>query len=112
MVATEDSALATQYDALAAKFTTAAANLRKGDLSDTTKSQQNADIAQLAKGVLESLEQPTDMITDWIVRISQLMAIRLFNEWGALAHIPVDGAISYAELAGKIGAEQALLSKS
>lgn len=45
------------------------------------------------------------------MEIARFTACQLLYKWGAFEAIPVDGSISYQDLANAIKAEEALLSK-
>jgi thiamine biosynthesis lipoprotein ApbE len=61
--------------------------------------------AKLTKG-------PMDYVMGLMTTMTQFTALRLFNEWNAADHIPVDDAISYEELAAKLDADVSLISKT
>lgn len=45
-----------------------------------------------------------------IVQMAEMSAIRMFMKMGAFDKIPLEGTISYRDLAASLGAEEALIS--
>ncbi len=58
------------------------------------------------------MRTPTDHIMGVFSNMGIISAIRLFQSWKVFDTIPTEGSISFAELAEKIGAEEALLSET
>lgn len=53
-------------------------------------------------------------VADWEKRVAQMgefVALKLFIDWEVFENIPLQGTISYAELASKLNVEVSLLSR-
>lgn len=78
----------------------------------------NKDVAQMklvaaANELLNAVRPPSDTIMGWFAQMSVVSAVRVFQHWGVFDIIPAQegGFISFAELAEKIEAEEALLGE-
>lgn len=76
-----------------------------GDVDKT----QRRRIVDAANALIAAVKDPADEWFDATAEVARLGANRLFWEWKAYDAIPVEGSISYAELAGKVEAEEALI---
>lgn len=78
--------------------------------SDLDKGRRRR-IADAANRLIAAVRDPGDEWFDATAQVAQLGANRLFWEWKAYDHIPPEGSISYADLAGKVDAEVSLISE-
>ncbi|KAK1474756.1 O-methyltransferase [Colletotrichum cuscutae] len=76
--------------------------------SDVEKSSAAVDIAQR---ILAAARGPTPGWMDWMINVMELTGLKLLLDWNALAMIPLEGAITYAELAKKLSADEPLLRR-
>jgi hypothetical protein len=76
-----------------------------GDLDDG----QRQAIINAAERVLAAAKTPTEHWVDPSVQTTLLAAVRLFYEWKVWDEIPLEGSISYAELASKVDTNPSLL---
>ncbi|KAK3690325.1 O-methyltransferase [Podospora appendiculata] len=73
---------------------------------------QRRDIIEAAKRIIESVEGPAEQWVESAGSLAVIAANRLFWEWNVFESIPLDGSsISYADLATKVDAELALLTR-
>lgn len=75
---------------------------------DKTRRQKIMDAAQK---VLYAVKDPADEWIDMTIQISVIGVNRLFWKWGVFDLIPVDGDISYGDLASAVDAEVVLLTR-
>lgn len=78
--------------------------------TDTDKTQRRR-IADAAQKVLHAVRDPADEWVDMTGQIAVIAVNRLFWEWGVYDKMPLEGSISYSELAEAVGAELPLLSE-
>jgi hypothetical protein len=106
------STLVDKMDALAERLTRTARGLEAGTISLNTNADQRFALALAANDLVNSFAGPTDWLMVITARVAHLTAVRLFIKWKAFEEVPAgDGtAISYAELAAKIGGDVALIS--
>lgn len=77
--------------------------------SDADKTQRRR-IVDAAQKVMHAVRDPADEWVDMTGQIAAIAVNRLFWEWGVFAKIPLEGSISYSELAEAVGAELSLIS--
>ena len=77
------------------------------DVMDKAQRRQNIDAAHT---VLNAVETHHDMWRDMSMKMAQYSAAQLFYEWKAFDLIPLEGSISYPELAAATETEEALMS--
>ncbi len=104
--------VADTLEAAARELQAAAQGIRGGTVSVATSLGQRMQVIGTAKRVLEAVQQPTDSLVDVMVQLASLVATRLFIKWGVFEKMPraVGETISYAELAGAVGADEELIS--
>lgn len=78
--------------------------------TDVDKTQRRR-IADAAQKVLQAVRDPADEWVDMSGQIAVVAVNRLFWEWGVYDKMPLEGSISYSELAEAVGAEPSLLGK-
>lgn len=78
---------------------------------DLDKAQRRR-IIDAANKLITAVKDPADEWFDATAQVAQLGANRLFWEWKVYDQIPLEGSISYGELAGKVDAEESLISES
>ncbi len=64
--------------------------------------------------VVHTVGTPIDLMFRMMHHVSHMTAIRLFPKWKAFDRIPMDDdctAISYADLAARLGAQEALIGE-
>lgn len=71
---------------------------------------QRQQIIEAAHAVLNAVEKHNHMWWDMGMRLSQYSAAQLFYEWKAFDAIPLEGSISFADLAAATGTEEILMS--
>ncbi|KAF6814099.1 O-methyltransferase [Colletotrichum plurivorum] len=78
-----------------------------GDVDKT----QRRRVVDAANALIAAVKDPADEWFDATADVARLGANRLFWEWKAYDAIPAEGSISYAELAVKVEAEEALIRR-
>ncbi|KAG8162552.1 hypothetical protein KVR01_008317 [Diaporthe batatas] len=81
------------------------------DVDDAADKAQRQKIIEAAQNVLNSVKRPDDIWVDMNMDIARMAACQLLYKWGAFEAIPVDGSISYQDLAVATDAEEALLRR-
>lgn len=77
--------------------------------TDADKTQRRR-IVDAAQKVMHAVRDPADEWVDMTGQIAAIAVNRLFWEWGVFEKIPLEGSISYSELAEAVGAEIPLIS--
>lgn len=72
---------------------------------------QRRKLIDIAERIQDIVKDSDDQWVDQLQSITVMTANRLFSDWKAFDVIPPEGSISIAELAEKIDAEEALISK-
>ncbi|GKT51203.1 methyltransferase fsa4 [Colletotrichum spaethianum] len=72
---------------------------------------QRRRIIEAATKLINAVKEPADEWFDTTLQVAQLGAKRLFAEWKVYDHIPLEGSISYGELAGRVDAEESLIRR-
>ncbi|KXH48472.1 O-methyltransferase [Colletotrichum simmondsii] len=91
--------------------------LNEVDACDTantlnSKSDRNfkSSIIQRAQAIIDKLEDtPRERAMNDCIKVGEMTAKQLFNAWGVFQKIPIEGSISYKELASSVGCELQLL---
>ncbi|KXJ87992.1 S-adenosyl-L-methionine-dependent methyltransferase [Microdochium bolleyi] len=100
--------LADSLEALASQLAAQAKSIRDGtDLAPATHHQTLV----LVKAASQIVSQPRDDLSDMMMGFVQSAAIRLFIEWDVFSNIPVEGAISYVDLARMVGADASIIKR-
>lgn len=103
-----NSAAAEKIGTLAAELTEAASNLRAGV---DTSPQSHAKLVDTLRGTVEVVNRPSDDVNDMMMGFVQCTAIRLLFQWKVFANMPIEGTISYKELAAKVSGDENLISE-
>lgn len=82
-----------------------------GDFSDNVDKVQRQTIIDAAQRIMDSVKRPDHRWHDFGQMTALYASAQLFYEWGAFEAIPVEGSITYQELAAQTDTEEALLSK-
>jgi hypothetical protein len=78
---------------------------------DADDKGQRQQIIEAASKILAAAKDPSDQGMDAIGQLTVIAANRIFWEWGVFDEIPLEGSISYADLARKVNADVSLLSE-
>jgi len=107
------SPLADTLDTLSQKLANAAEGIRSGNLSLETDIFQRMDLIKAGTDLIDAASVPKDKLLLWLPQFAHITAVRLFIKWKAFEKIPAEdgAAISYTELAAKLGADVSLISK-
>ncbi|KAJ0323083.1 hypothetical protein COL5a_008531 [Colletotrichum fioriniae] len=76
------------------------------------KSDRNfkSSIIQRAQAIIDKLEDtPRERAMNDCIKVGEMTAKQLFNAWGVFQKIPIEGSISYQDLASSVGCEPQLL---
>ncbi|KAJ6057615.1 O-methyltransferase [Penicillium canescens] len=73
--------------------------------------QHRQRILAAAKAIVEEATLPQERWLDQSTNFSEIVAVRLFMYWGVFDLIPLDGSISYEDLARKLDAEVLLVNR-
>ncbi|KAF2832597.1 S-adenosyl-L-methionine-dependent methyltransferase [Ophiobolus disseminans] len=103
-----NSAAAEKLEALAAKLTEAASDLRAGT---NASPQSHAKLVDTLRSTVEVVNRPTDDLNDMMMGFVQCTAIRLLLKWNVFENLPTEGTISYKELAAKVGGDESLITR-
>lgn len=78
---------------------------------DVDDKGQRQKIIEAASKILAAAKDPSDQGMDAIGQLTLIAANRIFWEWGVFDEIPLEGSISYSELAEKVNSDVSLLSE-
>lgn len=106
----QNDQLATQMENLAQQLTTMAQSLR-ADPHSRLSPRDSGRLIESAEQLLMKIKPAIAHVIELMVVMAKFTALRLFIKWNLFEKIPVDGAISYSELAESIGAETPLICK-
>jgi len=108
---TQNQDVADKLQGLASLLSDTATSIREGSLSLESNTPQRLKVVSAAKDAIDLIKAASDDILDWIPLLAQFAAIRLFVKWKVFQNIPIggDARISYGDLAGKVGADVALI---
>ena len=100
-----------KLQSLASLLSDTATSIREGSLSLESNTPERLKVINAAKDAVDLVKVASDDILDWVPLLAQLAAIRLFVKWKVFQNIPIggDARISYTDLAGKVGADVALI---
>jgi len=101
--------VAEKLESVAAILNDAAKGLRDGAKATP---EQHAVLIEALKSTVELVNEPRDDISDVMTAFAQGTVIRLFIKWQVNANIPLDGTISYKDLAVKVAGNVALISEN
>ncbi|KAK1997564.1 O-methyltransferase [Colletotrichum falcatum] len=103
----EEAAAATEEVNAALESFVAEPGPAGGDLDKA----QRRRIIEAATKLINAVKDPADEWFDTTAQVAELGAKRLFAEWRVYDRIPLQGSISYAELAAAVDAEEALIRR-
>ncbi|KAI2615683.1 S-adenosyl-L-methionine-dependent methyltransferase [Hypoxylon sp. NC1633] len=83
--------------------------LRTVDPDDDLQARKKA--AGMARTLFNELVHPEEAIAEQCITLTEWASIRMYMQWKFFDTIPLEGGISYEELAASIGAEEALVSR-
>ncbi|KAK3938737.1 O-methyltransferase-domain-containing protein [Diplogelasinospora grovesii] len=108
-MANERSDIADKLESLAQQLTETGKCIREGRITLESSLADRVKLLSAVKEVADSVKQPSDEIMEMLPMFANVVAIRLFIKWKAFENIPTNGAISYKDLAEKVGAEANLI---
>lgn len=79
-----------------------------GTYADKTQRRRIVDAAQQ---VMRAVKDPADEWVDMSGQLAVIAVNRLFWDWGVFDKIPLEGSISYSDLAAAVDAEVALIGE-
>ena len=102
-----------QLDALASRLSQIAREMEAGSNPLATNYSARMALANNMDAVMNTFLTPENRVNLMIFQTAHLATIRLFLKWKAFDAIPAEegAAISYAELAARLGAEESLISE-
>ena len=103
--------VAAQLETLAAQLNAVAQNLRSSNTSLTSNPAERMKLLKLINNFASTIKEPQDDIMETMISSAKLAATNLFLKWDVFEMIPVDGTISYSELAKNTGADVNLISR-
>ncbi len=108
------SGLVAKLDALALRLSKTARDIESGGVTLSTDADRREDLAMAAEDVINTVCEPGERNRRIGNEIAHYTAIRLFIKWKAFEKIPTEpgAAISYAALAVKVGADEALIGEA
>lgn len=101
--------LADKLDTLVKKLGDTAESIRK---TGGASFDHKVTVTTAAQDILQTVQEPVEHLMGSMVMLVQFTATRLFVKWKVFETIPLQGLISYKELAEKVGADEALISRS
>lgn len=106
----QNAPLADQLESLAKSLTETAQSVR--DSPDGVSPSHRLQLSNASHSILRSVQQPGEQLMEAMVTVVQITVMRLFIKWKVFETIPLQGNISYVELAAKAGADTSLISES
>ena len=108
---TQNRDVADELQSLASLLSDAATSIREGSVSLEPNTPRRLKVISAAKDAVDLIKADSDDVLDWISLLAQFSATRLFVKWKVFQKIPIgiDARISYEDLAGKVGADVALI---
>ncbi len=102
-----------QLDALTSRLSQIAREMEAGSNPLATNSTARIALANNMDNVMTTFLTPENRVNLMIFHTAHLATIRLFLKWKAFDAIPAEegAAISYADLAARLGAEESLISE-
>ncbi|KAK4151601.1 S-adenosyl-L-methionine-dependent methyltransferase [Chaetomidium leptoderma] len=70
-----------------------------------------ASVISAAQAIIHAAQSAQDLYVHFAVNKCEIIVMRLFLKWDAIQEIPLQGSISFSELAVKIGAEEGLVAR-
>lgn len=111
MVLSTTSDVADKLEALVSQLGGVIPQLREGSLSLASNAGERMKLLRASRAIMDAIKQPQDDLMESLPKWSEAVAIRLFLKWKVFEIIPKAGSISYHELASKLDADVALISK-
>lgn len=82
------------------------------DFSASLNAEQRTLLVEASREVTNSVKGQLDAFTDQWSSMCEATATRLFMKWKAFEAIPLEGSITFKELADKLNADVSLISTS
>jgi hypothetical protein len=108
-VATDNAPISTQLERLGAEIADVGKSMATAGADSDWELRYKAHYA--AQQIVALTQKPDEVWFDQSVTMTEYPAIRLFMKWKAFENIPLEGSISYKELAKKCDVTEPLLSK-
>ncbi|KAK0737844.1 O-methyltransferase-domain-containing protein [Schizothecium vesticola] len=110
---TQNRDVADELQSLASLLSDTATGIREGSLSLESNTPLRLKVIGTVKDAVDLIKTASDDVLDWIPLLTQFVAIRLFFRWKVFQNIPLGAGarISYEDLAGKVGADVALIAR-
>lgn len=105
--ATASPAVADQLDSLAALLTSRAQAVRNGA---AVPPQQHIQLVKGLKDAAGLVNEAREDLGDLMMSFVQVTALRLLIKWKVFEAIPLEGTISYADVAARVGIDVNLIS--
>lgn len=96
-----------QLESLAALLTARAQEARNGTAASP---QQHSELVQALRSASELVSEARNNLGDLMLSFVQCTALRLLLKWNVIEKIPLEGAISYAHLASRVGVDANLIT--
>ena len=108
------SGLVATLDALALRLSQMARDIQSGAVILGTDAGRRADLAMAAEDLINTVCEPRERDQRIFSQVAHYTAIRLFVKWKVFEKLPTEPgtAISYAALAAKVGADEALIGEA
>lgn len=103
-----DANLTDQLDAWAKKLSDTAQSIRR---AGNVSMDHRVTASAAAQDILKTVQSPIEHLMGSMILMVQFAAMRLFVKWKVFETIPIQGSISYKDLASKVGADEALIRK-
>ena len=106
--------LVATLDALALRLSQTARDIQSGAVTLGTDAGRRADLAMAAEDLINTVCEPRERDQRIFNQVAHYTAIRLFVKWKVFEKLPTEPgtAISYAALAAKVGADEALIGEA
>lgn len=78
-------------------------------LGSSAANGSRQSVIQAAQAIVHAAQDSQELCVYFAVNVTELIVMRLFLDWEAFQEIPLEGSISFADLASKIDAEAGLV---
>ncbi|KAK7414433.1 hypothetical protein QQX98_006711 [Neonectria punicea] len=103
--------IADKLESWAQQLTEIAVGFRNKPESPNLSREEHGKLATTANDILKTVRKPQERLMESMIVMAELAALRLFIKWKVFEIIPVEGSISYGELAAKLDAEEPLITR-